>query len=95
MQTETERDRVTVTDTYRVAVIATYHGPTNHRGTRITVRRADGGGKRVTVGWDHALNPNENYENAIREYLELMDWGGRWTVGSIPTGRVATWVGWS
>lgn len=95
MARETDRDRVTVTETGRVAVISTYHGPTNYSGSRITVRRADGGGKRVTVDWNYALNSGENHAAAIRAYLELMGWGGRWSVGMTRTGAVATWAGWA
>lgn len=93
MPTETEQDRYTVTDTGRVAIVATYHGPTNSNGSRITVRRAGGGGKRLTVGWDHSLNTGENYADAVRQYVTLMGWGGRWTVGATATGAVATWAG--
>ena len=91
----TNQDRITVTESGRVAVVATYHGPTNSNGSRITVRRADGGGKRITVEWDYALNPEENYAHAIRTYLELMEWGGAWTVGGTKNGAVATWTGWA
>lgn len=92
---QTEQDRITVTESGRVAIVATYHGPTNHHGTRIVVRRADGGGKRITVGWDHALNTGENYAEAVRQYVEAMEWGGRWNVGATRTGAVATWAGWA
>lgn len=93
MPTETEQDRFTVTDTGRVAIVATYHGPTNSNGSRITVRRAGGGGKRLTVTWDLELNTGENYAEAVRQYVTLMGWDGRWTVGATSTGAVATWAG--
>jgi hypothetical protein len=95
MATEEERDRITVTESGRVAVISTYHGPTGDHGSRITVRRADGGGRRITVAWDYALGTQENHAEAIRRFLELMEWGGAWTVGATRTGAVATWAGWA
>lgn len=93
--TETDWDRITVTESRRVAVIATYCGPTDTRGTRISVRRADGGGKRISVEWEYQLGSMENYARAIDRYLVLMGWGGHWTVGSTRTGAVATWAGWA
>lgn len=93
--TGTDYKSLVVTESGRVAVVTTYHGPTNYHGSRITVRRADGGGKRITVGWDHSLGTTENHAAAVREYLSLMGWGGRWTVGSTRTGAVATWAGWA
>ena len=95
MTTETDRDRITVTESGKVAIIATFHGPTNKDGSRITVRRADGGGKRLTVRWNDALGQQENYAHAVRLYLVEMEWGGRWTVGATRTGAVATWAGWA
>lgn len=88
---QTEQDRITVTESGRVAIVATYHGDT----ASITVRRADGGGKRITVGWDYSKGIGENYAEAVRQYVELMEWGGRWSVGATRTGAVATWVGWA
>ena len=93
MTTETDRDRITVTESGKVAIIATFHGPTNTAGSRITVRRADGGGKRITVTWDDALGQQENYAHAVTLYLEEMVWDGRWVVGSTRTGAVATCAG--
>lgn len=95
MPTETDYDRITVTESGRVSVVVTHHGPTNRNGTRMTVRRGDGGGKRLTVHWDYAKNSQENYAEAVRRYVTLMGWGGAWTVGSTSTGAVATWAGWA
>lgn len=91
MTTETDYDRITVAESGRVAVVATFSGDTRN----ITVRRADGGGKRLTVRWNDALGSQENYAHAVRLYLVEMGWGGRWTVGATRTGAVATWSGWA
>ena len=93
MSTQEKKATVTVTESGRVAVISKWYGPTNFRGSRITVRRADGGGKSLTVGWDYALGIIENHAEAIKAYLEMMNWGGNYAVGSTKTGAVATWTG--
>lgn len=69
----------------RVGIVCRYHGPTNSRGSRISVGRAAGPG-RIYVSWDHALNVEENYVAAVREYVERMDWDGVWCVGLIDNG---------
>ena len=100
-ETSTEwqlRQRIAVTESYRVTVIAKYYGPTNHRGSRIVVSRWDSASQgvdpqRVTVKWDDSCNRGENYANAIREYLVRAEWVGHWRIGSTPTGAVAVWVG--
>jgi hypothetical protein len=35
----------------------------------------------------------ENHAEAIKQYLEMMNWGGNYTVGSTKHGAVATWAG--
>ena len=92
---ETDYNRVVVAESGRVAIIATFHPATGDINSRITVRRADGGGKRITVGWDYSKEIGENYAEAVRRYVELMEWGGRWTVGATRNGAVATWAGWT
>lgn len=95
MTTETNTDAVRVTDSWRVAIQATYHGPTNSRGTRIRVRRMDEKDPNaITVGWDHSKNIGDNYAAAIEEYARRMNWGGHWIVGTYNGGAVATWAGW-
>ena len=89
MATQEEKVTITVTKSGMVAIISTYSQPWNG----ITVRRADGGGKRITVKWDHSLDVMDNHALAIQEYLELMNWGGRWAIGATKTGAVATWAG--
>jgi len=91
MKTKTDHNKIVVTESARVAVIATFSGDTRN----ITVRRADGGGKRLTVGWNDALGSQENYAHAVRLYLVEMEWGGAWSVGATNTGAVATWSGWA
>ena len=72
--------------------MSTYHGATNYKGSRISVRRAGGGGKRITVKWNHEVDTMTNHAQAIQQYLELMNWGGQWRIGSTDKGAVAVWV---
>ena len=55
-----------------VAIMTKYLGPTNTRGSRIKAYTANG--QSVTVSWDHALDADENHENAARVLIEKMKW---------------------
>jgi hypothetical protein len=73
-----------ITATGRVSVFTTYSGPTNHRGSRIRVKRTDhrSGDKILTVSWDDALDTEENHVEAIRQYVEMLEWDhSDWVVG--------------
>lgn len=48
---------------------------------------------RLTVGWDDALNPSENYRQAVAWYLSRAEWSGKWAVSRVPDGAVAVWAG--
>jgi hypothetical protein len=37
----------------------------------------------------------KNHAQAIKAYLEMMQWEGDWIVGATSTGAVATWKGWA
>ena len=89
---------IAVTESYRTVIRAKYHGPTNHRGSRITVSRyeSDIHGKdpnRMTVEWDYSMDGGENYVEAVRRYLIRAEWLGHWRIGRITDGAVAVWVG--
>lgn len=80
----------------RAVIRCRYYGPTDHRGSRIRVSRFDSWNgadpNRMTVSWDHALNPIENYVAAVQKYIDRADWSGTWVVSTIPDGAVAMWV---
>jgi len=89
-----------VRQTYRVSLAAKYLPPTNHRGSRIAVCRADGGRDpmRLVVSWDYALDVANNYAQAFAQYNARQNWGGSWVIGSTDGGYVAVcddpqWVG--
>lgn len=81
----------TVTQSYKVSIGAKYLPVTNHRGSRIVVRRLDGGRDemQLTVGWDYSLGISDNYAQAINAYLVRQNWGGSWVIGSTDNGYVA------
>lgn len=88
---------------HRTAIIATYHGPTNTKGTRYRVHRADetynDDPDHLTVPYDYSLSVVDGYAAAIDAYLAAKldagnDWinGGTWHVGSTTNGAVAVFV---
>lgn len=78
-----------------VAVRSKFLGPTNHRGSRIRVWRADvaysDDTNSLTVPWDYSLDPGGNHDAAIAEYLTRSGWDdmGTWVTGSTDVGAVA------
>ena len=45
------------------AITTTFHGPTNSRGSRVSAKLQSGA--KVTLHWDHALNPFDNHAGAV------------------------------
>lgn len=83
---------------HRVAIQTKFLGPTNYRGSRIRVWRCDSAYANdphaLTLGWNHALDPGENHDGALRAYIEAAGWdwpNGRWVTGGTTTGHVAVW----
>lgn len=67
------------------AVKTTFHGATNYRGSRVSAERMDakpstGKRERVTIEWDHALNPSENHKAAARALLDRNGWTSEHTL---------------
>jgi hypothetical protein len=78
----------------RVALLCKYLPVTNHRGSRITVKRWDSPtyGKdphKLTVSWDYSLNVTDNYLRAVQEYLNRANWRGLWVTSLTDCGAVA------
>ena len=55
------------------AITTKYAGPTNTRGTRIIAKAAAG---RVSVGYDHALNLEDNHAAAAQALAAKLGWTG-------------------
>jgi hypothetical protein len=69
---------------FRQAIVTRYHGPTNTRGSRVTATAQAG---RATVGWDHALNSDQNHAAAARALASKWGWSGELHGGALPDGR--------
>jgi hypothetical protein len=79
-----------ITDNHRVSVVSKYLGPTNHRGSRVKVMRSDHrqGDPTLTVSWDHALDIGANHCEAIRQFIEMLEWDSNdWIVGHAGDGK--------
>ena len=79
-----------VIESGRVSLRANYSAPDG--GGRITVSRGEGGGQRLTVNWDHELSTPANYALAFSLFLDRMNWGGQWVIGSGARGYVAVCI---
>jgi hypothetical protein len=58
---------------------------------RIKVSASGGFGKYYP--YIATLEPAENHALAIKNFLNLMEWEGVWTIGSTKTGYIAVWTG--
>lgn len=63
------------------AVVTRYVGPTNTRGSRVSVR-CDAA--RMLVPWQCDLGSEENHATAILRMLLRLDWCGNWVLGGLP-----------
>ena len=71
------------------AIETKYLGPTNFRGARIKATAQAGS---ITVGWDHALNVEENHDAAARAFILRYGWHGSWIRGAAPSNRGNVYV---
>jgi hypothetical protein len=62
----------------RQAIVTKYLGPTDFRGSRVKAT-ADAGS--ITIGWDDALDTNENHDRAARALCIKLGWKPRGLVG--------------
>lgn len=71
------------------AITVRYCSPTNHNGARLIARCEAG---RLTVGWDYALNREDNYTVAAMALVRKLGWVDRledlersaWAYASLP-----------
>lgn len=83
-----ETARVQVGYAWCVAIRVRYLGPTNYRGSRWRVWRADdtyaADPDAMELGYNHALNASDNAAAMVRAYLKKKadndGWNGRWVV---------------
>lgn len=68
------------------AIMTTYHGPTNTRGSRYSATDSDG--NKVTMSQDDRYGPQDNARAAARMLCAKMGWHGVLVEGWIPSGYV-------
>jgi hypothetical protein len=72
------------------AIRTKYHGPGNVRGSRISATDEDG--NRVIIGYDSALNSDQNHRRAALTLCAKMGWTGTLAEGALSTGYVYVFV---
>ena len=68
------------------AIITKFHGPTNVRGSRVSDTAEAG---RVMLGWDHALNADDNHKAAAKALADKFKWDGDYVGGHLPQSNSA------
>src|SRR5258708_4084246 len=68
------------------AIVTKYHGPTNHKGSRITASDEDG--NRVTISYPHELSGEDCHRAAADALCKKMGWDGELIGGSLKRGYV-------
>lgn len=63
------------------AIRTTYHGPTDHRGARITAK--SGSGLKVTIPYPHELNSHEAHRLAAQTLCAKLGWKQPLAQGSL------------
>lgn len=75
----------------RQAIVTTFHGPTNTKGSRV---KAQCDAKTMWFSWDHALGVTENHHRAaalLAAYLGWVEPGAPIKGGSLP-GKGMAWI---
>ena len=62
-------------------IITKFLSPTNHRGERIKAKMSYGRDT-VTIGYDYALNNEQNHLAAAKALAEKVGWSGHYAGGS-------------
>lgn len=75
----------------RCAIETRYMPPTNSRGTRVAVSKADGTCRRY-YGWNDEHSVEECHRLALSEYLADMQRDGEWIIGAAARGYYAVRV---
>lgn len=70
------------------AIVTKYIGPTNFRGSRVKATAQAGS---ITIGWDDALNADDNHQRAAQALATKHGWPRRAAHGVLPDGS-HVWV---
>jgi hypothetical protein len=77
----------------RAGIVTRFLGPTNHRGARVAVSdNYHGDVRRITVSWDHALNPAQNHAAAARAWLAKYNPDAELAMPGIDCGKGYAWT---
>lgn len=68
----------------RQAIVTKYLGPSDARGSRISVRAQAG---RMIVPWDYELDVEGNHDQAARAFAKKLGWKGKLVGGALPNGE--------
>jgi hypothetical protein len=79
------------------AIVTTYCGPTNTKGSRIIARCQAGS---VTHHYDYALNTERNHHAAAEKLIRKLGWtpdqgkgyAGQWVAGHLPNNKSNVYV---
>ena len=88
MRTIRRRRRNPATASFKVAIITTFHGPTNFSGSRITA--SAGRGRTITVPYQHEKNVDQAHAYAAEALCKKMGWTGNLIGGGMEKGMA--WV---
>jgi hypothetical protein len=73
------------------SIYTKYTGPTNTRGSRIRATTSGGAGS-VSVPYDHALDTDENHDEAAKKLAAKLGWEGEMVRGTAPKGHGNVYV---
>lgn len=69
------------------AIVTTFHGPTNHRQSRIKAEAAAG-----SLWHSKEYGPKDEHDDAARKLAQKYGWKGAWFKGGMPDGKSNVYV---
>lgn len=77
------------------AIVTKYHGPTDHRGARISASDEDG--NKIYLPYPHELSGEAVHRWAAQELCKMMEWRGTLVSGELKEGYVFVFMpnGWA
>ena len=73
--------KTTIKNLFHQAITTRFIPCTNYRESRVKASAEAGS---MTVGWDHALNVDENHAEAARALIAKFGWHGQWVQAAMP-----------
>lgn len=78
------------------SIVTKFLSPTDHRGSRVSAQVSDYGSDmelysrskgrpgRLVVGWNHALNVEDNHKAVAMALAKRLEWSGEWIGADAP-----------